>query len=73
MLQKQLIVIFLLILATPLFAEMYKCDVKDTTYYSSTPCDNQALNLEIGEQSIEDELLELEKLILPNYPGWSNG
>lgn len=64
---------FLLITALPLFAEVYKCDIEGSAYYTSTPCEYQVLNLEIAGKPFEDEFLEQERFITPSYPGWSNG
>jgi hypothetical protein len=67
------IYIFLFIFTAPLYAEVYKCDDKGTIHYSTTPCNNSLIDLELGDESIADELVQEELFFAPTYPAWVHG
>jgi len=73
MLHNPLIFVFLFIFTAPLYAEVYKCDDEGAVRYSTTPCNKQVLDLELGEDDFEPEYNQEEQFITPVYPGWKNG
>tara|TARA_R110001583_G_scaffold11285_2_gene51331 strand:- start:1136 stop:1816 length:681 start_codon:yes stop_codon:yes gene_type:complete len=65
--------ILVFIFSAPLYAEIYQCDVEGVAHFSTTPCDSQVFDLELGETSIDEELHQQEMFIIPSYPSWKNG
>ena len=63
----------LLIYILPIHAKVYKCDDEGVPSYSSQPCENRLINLEIEEQLSEKYFSREEQFIAPEYPGWKEG
>ena len=71
MLFKRFVYIFLFVFTAPLHAEVYKCDDGGTISFSTKPCVNLQIDLELD---IESGLVpQEERFFLPTYPGWPSG
>lgn len=59
----------------PLSAEVYKCNDEEVVHYSTIPCDNQVIDLDLtlDDEPIEQAISQEELFITPVYSGWPNG
>lgn len=73
MLHNPFVFMLLLIFTAPLYAEVYKCDDEGTIHFSTTPCDNHEINLELDIELLVDDIDQEETFIVPSYPGWKKG
>lgn len=70
---RSIIITLLLIFTAPLYAEVYKCIDEGTVRYSTTPCDNQLIDLALNESPVEEDINQEELFITPVYSGWPHG
>lgn len=73
MLRNLFVIVLFFLFTAPVHAEVYKCNEEGATRYSTTPCDNQLIDLELGEDSYQDENIMEEQFFVSLYPGWKNG
>jgi len=73
MFNKLLALILLSLFTAPTFAEIYQCIDKGVTTYSTQPCADQFIDLELDDRVIEPASAQQERFITPVYPSWKSG
>jgi len=70
----KLLALSLLSLSTALSsAEIYQCIDKGVTSYSTQPCANQFIDLELDDTIVDPVYSSQERFITPVYPSWKSG
>jgi len=70
---KRFAFILLFISTAQVDAEVYKCMNGENVSFSSLPCHNQQINLELDDNAVQSESRDQERFITPIYSNWKNG